>query len=480
MAKNATDFSQLASFLVKQAFLSQEEVLFLQKRFARHNLLQAASQAGFLPAYVAQDVATLLRSQQPKPDSWPTIPGLVVLRRIGKGARSQVYRAWQKNLKRCVALKIIPQKFLQRKEDRIRLLREAQIAAKLSHPCFVRAYDIGETQACFYIILEYIPGQTLLQKLKAEKTLSLQESLQIGLKIAEGLSFIASKGIAHRDIKPSNIQLLDSKQRQESTFSGLKILDLGLARKEGKSTLTLPLVAHGTPSCIAPEQARGDQTITPKADIYGLGCVLFRLLAGNYPFYGSSNAETLQKHVEAKPPQLSSISGSLPQELSSLIGTMLIKDPTQRPDALEVQAQLAQILKAQGSKQSGKSSRQSAKLSIAKEKKKEGFEAKKNPLKRALIGILSLVFILAVILFFQSNQGFLGNDKALQEMEEKLKTKQKKDQAQIEKLKEYAYGMEKVLEGAKQEQLLPSESSTSDFKADLEQALQENKDIFTR
>lgn len=233
-------------------------------------------------------------------------------------------------------MKVLSREFTGNKEELSRFVREARIAAKLNHPALVRAYDIGQTAEALYIVLEYVEGETLQQLLKRDQRLPVSRTCAIAAKVAEGLAFAAAQGVAHRDIKPANIQL--------SRHGGVKVLDLGLARPEGDSTLTQPLVVHGTPAYIAPEQARGERKLTPKVDVYALGVVIYRCLSGRHPFAAEQTSELLSKHIHQQAPQLDQVLKGVPEGLSRLVSSMLAKDPAKRPDASVVAVQLRQYV----------------------------------------------------------------------------------------------------------------------------------------
>jgi serine/threonine-protein kinase len=251
-----------------------------------------------------------------------------------------------------VAVKVFTREMLKRPEDRTRFVREARIAARLSHPSLMRAWDIGSTSDLVFIVLEYVEGETLkarLERVTRESAgtvswLPVAEAIRVAIAIADGLAFIAANGIAHRDIKPANIQL------NEKTVA--KILDLGLARPEGISEVTSPLTAPGTPAYISPEQARGDPAVTPKADVYALGLLMYRMLAGALPFEARSADDMLRQHLTAVPQpladRLKGRASKLPEGLSGLVDSMIRKDPVQRPEAAFVAGALRMYLAKMG------------------------------------------------------------------------------------------------------------------------------------
>lgn len=343
--------TSIEAFLLRHSFLTEPELELLQPPHPGEDLIHAAQREGFLGAVVAGDAMRLADAGM-EDGLEPRLPGLVLLAEVGKGARGTVYRAWQVGLRRLVAVKVFTRDMLKRPEDRTRFVREARIAARLSHPSLMRAWDIGSTADLVFIVLEYVEGETLktrLERVTRESAgtaswLPVPEALRIGIAIADGLAFIAANGIAHRDIKPANIQL------NEKTIA--KILDLGLARPEGISEVTSPLTAPGTPAYISPEQARGDAAVTPKADVYALGLIMYRMLSGVLPFDARSAEEMLRQHVNAVPQPLAERmrgrASKLPEGLDGLVDSMIRKDPIQRPEAAFVAGALRLYLSKLG------------------------------------------------------------------------------------------------------------------------------------
>jgi|GEM_PF-4089871 len=326
-------------FVLRHALLTAQEVAHLRNKHRGVNFLAAAAQEGLLPQELAEDCQRLCDAGL-FDGIEPHIKGIVLLELIGKGGSGRVYRAWQTNLRRVVAVKVLPHASLATKETLGRAVREARIAARLSHPSLVRAYDVAQTKDSLYIVLEYVEGETLADRLKQNAKLSVREALKIAYGIAEGLAFVAANRIAHRDIKPANIQLTPK--------GAVKILDLGLARPEGESTLTAPLVVHGTPSFVSPEQARGETNLSPAVDVYALGVIMFRALSGRHPFKVETPQDMLRAHMSGKPPALASVVRDVPPALSDLIASMLAKRPSERPDAATVAGHLRLYLERMG------------------------------------------------------------------------------------------------------------------------------------
>ncbi len=332
--------AKIDDFLLRHRLITDDEATVAGQSHPGLSLVDAVTAEGFLAPTLRADAERLLTAGHA--DGLPPhLPGLVLLAEVGHGSSGRVFRAWQVSLRRLVAVKVFPKSDLKRKEDRTRFVREARIAARLEHPSLVRAWDIGSSADWVFIVLEYVEGETLKSRLEASAKdpnngnggLPVPEVLRIAIAVADGLAYAAVNGITHRDIKPANIQLNDR-------FTA-KVLDLGLARPEGLSETTMPLRAPGTPAYLAPEQARGEGRLTPKADVYSLGLVIYRCIAGGLPFEAKTPDEMLRHHILSTPMPLAQRyrqrkGDRLPDGLSELVDRMLAKQPEDRPDAAEV------------------------------------------------------------------------------------------------------------------------------------------------
>lgn len=248
---------------------------------------------------------------------------------LGAGGMGAVYRAFHVNLKRTVALKLLPQ---ERSSDP-RFLRRfyAEMAAigKLDHPHLVRAYDAGEASGYHFISMEFVDGKDLSAILRRIGPLTVPEACTIAVQVAEGLDYVQQHGLVHRDLKPSNLLL--------STSGKVKIVDLGLAKlaleesSEGELTGSQQVV--GTADYLAPEQIKPGRALDVRTDIYSLGATLYKLLAGSAPFSGKEHgtvAAKLVAHCSEKPDPVRSRRAAIPEEISAAIDRMLAKDPAER------------------------------------------------------------------------------------------------------------------------------------------------------
>ena len=208
-----------------------------------------------------------------------------------------VYRAYQHRLNRLVAIKMILTGQLAGAEERARFMMEGSLLAQLNHPNFVRVYEVGTVEVSPgtvqpYLVLEHVEGGNLKAKL-AREPLSFVEAAQLVLVLARAMEAAHAQGIVHRDLKPANVLI------QESI---LKITDFGLAKDlSSTASLTPTGLAVGTPSYMAPEQARGQGNIGPPTDVYALGTILYEMLTGRPPFAGDTPVEILLAVLE-KPP----------------------------------------------------------------------------------------------------------------------------------------------------------------------------------
>jgi eukaryotic-like serine/threonine-protein kinase len=236
---------------------------------------------------------------------------------IATGAMAEVWAAYDTELDRPVALKL-----LLRSADPARFSREARAAAALSHPNICQLYDFGEAGGRPYIVLEYLPGGTLEDRLSSGEPLPADEAARIANEIASGLAHAHARGLVHRDVKPGNV-LFDAE-------GAAKITDFGVAQMEDAATLTEAGTLLGTAAYISPEQATA-QRVTPASDVYSFGVVLYRVLTGRLPFEGESPLELAAKHAREEPPPILSVRPDAPPELERVASAALAKRPEDRP-----------------------------------------------------------------------------------------------------------------------------------------------------
>src|SRR5881398_1779255 len=246
-----------------------------------------------------------------------------LLQEIGRGGQGIVYRARQKSLNRIVALKVIGLAHWATEAHVKRFRLEAEAAASLNHPCIVPIYEVGERDGACYFSMGLVEGGQLDAVAKREP-MPIRHAVELIAKLARTVHHAHEHGILHRDIKPGNI-LLDAKGEPHLT-------DFGLARLvETESTVTHTMDVLGTPSYMAPEQARGhNEQLTSATDVYGLGAVFYQLLTGQPPFVGGTTYETVRLVLEAEPRQLRLWNPKIDRELSTICLKCLEKDPKRR------------------------------------------------------------------------------------------------------------------------------------------------------
>lgn len=315
-----------------------------------------STQASFPPATL--DPPPPLHGAQPHPTppempdfQWET-PGqqaaslnrvgrYTLLGELGRGGMGVVYRAWDPQLDRAVALKMLLWGGVAGEVRRKRFVREAQAIARLEHPAIVRIYDTGVRQGCPFYTMDFVAGETLQQRLEHEGSLSPTEALRIIAVIARALHHAHERGIVHRDIKPANILLEEGRNPRLSDFG---IAQLG----EGEGDLTQTGQVVGTPAYMAPEQALGlPGTIGPQADVYALGAVLYHLLTGKLPFERAGHLQpALRSTLEAPSPRL--VKETLPGDVVLLCRKAMAPAPSDRyPSALALAEDAERFLRGE-------------------------------------------------------------------------------------------------------------------------------------
>ena len=253
----------------------------------------------------------------------PRIPGYEIEAVLGRGGMGIVFRARHLRLNRPVAIKTVLEGGYAGPRERERFQREAEAVAALRHPNVVQIYDVGEEDGRPYFTMELVEGGSLAQKL-AGTPQPADPAAELVATLAGAVQSAHHGGIVHRDLKPANVLL---------TGDGTpKISDFGLARRlEGGEGLTQSGVPVGTPSYMAPEQARGQtHAIGPAADVYALGAVLYELLTGRPPFRAATAAETIQQVISQEPAQPSRLNARVPRDLETICLKCLHKDPGRR------------------------------------------------------------------------------------------------------------------------------------------------------
>jgi eukaryotic-like serine/threonine-protein kinase len=298
-----------------------------------------------------QDVQKLLAATPDLPSpvagSWTAIPAGSMLGRyrvdaeVGRGGMGAVYRAFDTDLLRPVALKVLPPEFRADPQRRERLLREARAASPMKHPNIVTIYEAGSDRGIDFIAMEFVEGERL-DTLILPGGIAVEQALEYALQIAAGLERAHAAGIIHRDLKPHNMMLSRS-----GGLRVLKLLDFGLARQvpvsaAARVSLTAEGEIAGTPAYMSPEQVQG-KAVDTRSDIFSFGAVLYEMLSGRKAFDGNSTIAVLSAVLRDEPTPLTGV----PEELAKLVNRCLRKDPERRMQHIEDVRVILQDLRAE-------------------------------------------------------------------------------------------------------------------------------------
>jgi len=245
-----------------------------------------------------------------------------VLDILGRGGMGIVLKAFDPALHRPVAIKVLAAEYAANGAARKRFAREAQAAAAVVHDHVVPVHAVDANACRPYLVMAFIPGRTLQQRIDHSGPLELREILRIGMQTASGLAQAHGSGLVHRDIKPANIMLENGVER-------VKITDFGLARAVDDASVTQNGVLTGTPQYMAPEQARGEP-VDQRADLFSLGSTLYAMCTGRSPFRADSSISVLKQVCEAEPIAIRSINPDIPAWLAGIIAKLHAKDPARR------------------------------------------------------------------------------------------------------------------------------------------------------
>jgi serine/threonine protein kinase len=266
-----------------------------------------------------------------------TLGSYKIAEEVGRGGMAMVYRAYQPQLERWVAIKILKvggggEEFLAR------FRREARAIAALRHPNILTVYDYGEQEGVAYIVMEYVPGGTLKMQLTGRPR-EWNEAVSLLVPVGRALEHAHSQGIVHRDVKPANVLLA----RPDWPL----LADFGLAKlTHAKGKITRPGASLGTPAYLSPEQAAGD-AVDERTDIYGLGVVLYELLTGQLPCQTDSPVETMMRRLYETPTSPTAFNPLIPPRLEALVMQALERDPVDRPHTMDKMVEeLSQLVAA--------------------------------------------------------------------------------------------------------------------------------------
>ncbi len=284
-----------------------------------------------------------------------------ILERIGRGRMAGVFKAVHP-LGQTVAIKVLPPSRARDPKRLRRFIREARMAQTLKHPNVVRTFHVGKEGRLYYLVMEYLDGETLAEVLDRRGKLPPAEAVRVVHQALTGLQYLHEKGLVHRDLKPANLMLVagtgeskSGKGPDTTLRSTVKILDIGLARLQGNGRsdgsshhLTSPGTLLGTPNYMAPEQARDPRQVDIRSDIYSLGCVLYHTLTGQPPFPESNVVTQMIRHATEPPKPLRELNPAIPDGLQQIVSWMLAKDPAQRYPTPGRAAQALQVFLVAG------------------------------------------------------------------------------------------------------------------------------------
>ncbi len=314
---------------------------------------------------------------------------------IGAGGAGVIYKAKQKPLGRPVAVKMIHSHLVNVTALK-RFLQEAKTISTMHHPNIISVHDFGVSEDNQpYMVMDYVEGTTLSDYIKKEGALEPEFAVNLAMQICDGLSHAHSHSVLHRDLKPNNVMLVPLAAGEYH----LRVLDFGLAKlfaeDEQADHLTKTGETVGTPAYMSPEQVMGKK-LSPRSDIYSLGCLLYHCLTGFVPFGGATKMETMLKQLNDQPPPFSEYDVDVSERLEELVMQILSKDPAARPESM---SQVKERLKALMSYHS------SGNVSVLSRKEKKKEPPKIEPKKIAMIAVpLLMVSAAGLFTYFYSQQ----------------------------------------------------------------------------
>ncbi|MHC4958328.1 MAG: serine/threonine protein kinase [Planctomycetota bacterium] len=266
--------------------------------------------------YMTAEQAKALRLEIEKHDVPREIGGYRIIEKIGEGSMAAVYKAKQLSLDRAVAIKILHPERAAKQDNVDRFRKEARTVAKLNHPNVISGIDRGEQDGLHYFVMEFAQGLPVGFLLQRGGAMDESRVASIASQITRALEHAHEAGLVHRDVKPDNILI---------TKDGIaKLCDLGLVKDKPEETRIL-----GTPNYISPEQAKGNQEVDIRSDLYSFGCTLYHMLAGSPPFAGNAKV-VMVKHLSEDPQPIREIEPDVSEEFAKIVKKLMAKDPGDR------------------------------------------------------------------------------------------------------------------------------------------------------
>jgi serine/threonine-protein kinase len=310
---------------VERGFVTREqadEAIAVREKMAELGVPEELGNILVKKGFISDDQLKQLEARV-SPKQPAMVGGFEIISRLGRGGMGAVYKARQVSMDRLVALKVLPPGLARDKNFIERFFREARAVARLNHPNIVQGIDVGVADKYYYFAMEYVDGETVQNRLARRGPYDEKEALEIVLQIAQGLHHAHRSGMVHRDVKPDNVMV---------TSGGVaKLCDLGLAKSmAGDLSITQSGLAVGTPHYISPEQARGEDDVDIRADIYSLGASLYHMVVGRTPYTGSSAMAVMTKHLNDDVPNPRDERPELSLGLVRLLEKMMAKEREDR------------------------------------------------------------------------------------------------------------------------------------------------------
>ena len=322
--------------------------------------------------------------------------------KLGSGGMSTVYLAQDEVLDRPVAVKLLHREISEEADQLERFRREARAAARLSHPNLVGVIDAGEDEGRPYIVFEYVPGETLKQRIQASGPLPVDEAVAYGIEIGRGLIAAHGRKLVHRDVKPQNV-LIDPDGRA-------KVTDFGIARSLESSGLTATGRVLGTTDYVSPEQAMGED-VDERSDVYSLGIVLYEMLVGDVPFQAETQVGVAMKHVNEPLPDVQVERPDVSAAVASVIDRSTTKDPRDRYNSVgEMVRDLEATLEVEAARAGGTTGEATTVLdSVPKSKRRLGGGRRISGAGIAM-ALVGFALIAAALIFGGDRLEGIGND----------------------------------------------------------------------